>query len=307
MGQLDGRVALITGAGRGIGASLARVMAREGAHLVVNDLGGAVDGAGEDQAPAQQVVDEVTAAGGVAVANFGNVADHGDAEGMVQQTLDEYGRLDVLINVAGILRDRMVFNMTEQEWDAVVAVHLKGTYNTTRFAAIHWRQAREGHYRLINFTSVSGLHGSPGQPNYAAAKMGITGFTWSCANALHRYGVTANAIAPSAATRMLQDIPTGRQSGSMGDPADDPRRSPDNIAPPVVYLSSAASDWLSGRVIGVRGYKIQLYANPSIEREMIGSRPWTVDEVCSEMEGAFRSALEGGPVFPWAGLDPQIV
>ncbi|MCY3888074.1 MAG: SDR family NAD(P)-dependent oxidoreductase [Chloroflexi bacterium] len=307
MGQLDGRVALITGAGRGIGASLARVMAREGAHLVVNDLGGAVDGAGADQAPAQQVVDEITAAGGAAVANFGNVADHGDAEGMVQQALDEYGRLDVLINVAGILRDRMVFNMTEAEWDAVVAVHLKGTYNTTRFAAIHWRQAREGHYRLINFTSVSGLHGSPGQPNYAAAKMGITGFTWSCANALHRYGVTANAIAPSAATRMLQDIPTDRQSGSMGDPTDDPRRSPDNIAPPVVYLSSTASDWLSGRVIGVRGYKIQLYANPSIEREMIGSRPWTVDEACSEMEGAFRSALEGGPVFPWAGLDPQIV
>ena len=307
MGQLDGRVALITGAGRGIGASLARVMAREGAHIVVNDLGGAVDGAGADQAPAQQVVDEITAAGGAAVANFGNVADHGDAEGMVQQALDEYGRLDVLINVAGILRDRMVFNMTEAEWDAVVAVHLKGTYNTTRFAAIHWRQAREGHYRLINFTSVSGLHGSPGQPNYAAAKMGITGFTWSCANALHRYGVTANAIAPSAATRMLQDIPTDRQSGSMGDPTDDPRRSPDNIAPPVVYLSSTASDWLSGRVIGVRGYKIQLYANPSIEREMIGSRPWTVDEACSEMEGAFRSALEGGPVFPWAGLDPQIV
>ena len=307
MGQLDGRVALITGAGRGIGASLARIMAREGAHVVVNDLGGGVDGSGADQSPAQQVVNEITAGGGAAVANFGNVADHGDAEGMVQQALDEYGRLDVLINVAGILRDRMVFNMTEQEWDAVVAVHLKGTYNTTRFAAIHWRQAREGHYRLINFTSVSGLHGSPGQPNYAAAKMGITGFTWSCANALHRYGVTANAIAPSAATRMLQDIPTDRQSGSMGDPTDDPRRSPDNIAPPVVYLSSTASDWLSGRVIGVRGYKIQLYANPSIEREMISSQPWTVDGACSEMEGAFRSALEGGPVFPWAGLDPQIV
>lgn len=307
MGQLDGRVALITGAGRGIGASLARIMAREGAHVVVNDLGGGVDGSGADQAPAQQVVNEITAGGGAAVANFGNVADHADAEGMVQQALDEYGRLDVLINVAGILRDRMVFNMTEQEWDAVVAVHLKGTYNTTRFAAIHWRQAREGHYRLINFTSVSGLHGSPGQPNYAAAKMGITGFTWSCANALHRYGVTANAIAPSAATRMLQDIPTDRQSGSMGDPTDDPRRSPDNIAPPVVYLASTASDWLSGRVIGVRGYKIQLYANPSIEREMISAQPWTVDEACGEMEGAFRSALEGGPVFPWAGLDPQIV
>ena len=307
MGQLDGRVALVTGAGRGIGASLCRIMAREGAKVVVNDLGGGVDGSGTDQAPAQQVVDEIAKAGGTAVANFGNVAGYGDAEGMVQQALDEYGRLDILINVAGILRDRMVFNMTEDEWDAVVAVHMKGTYNTTRFAAIHWRQAREGHYRLINFTSVSGLHGSPGQPNYAAAKMGITGFTWSCANALHRYGVTANAIAPSAATRMLQDIPTDRQSGAMSDPANDPRRSPDNIASPVVYLASTASDWLSGRVIGVRGYKIQLYSNPTIEREMIGSQPWTVDQACAEMEGAFRSAVEGGPVFPWAGLDPQIV
>jgi len=307
MGQLDGRVALVTGAGRGIGASLSRIMAREGAQVVVNDLGGGVDGTGNDQAPAQQVVDEITKAGGAAVANFGSVADHGDAEGMIQQALDEYGRLDILINVAGNLRDRMVFNMTEEEWDAVVAVHLKGTYNTTRFASIHWRQAREGHYRLINFTSVSGLHGSPGQPNYAAAKMGITGFTWSCANALHRYGVTANAIAPSAATRMLQDIPTDRQSGAMADLASDPRRSPDNIASPVVYLASTASDWLSGRVLGVRGYKIQLYSNPTIEREMISDKPWTVDAACAEMEGAFRSAVEGGPVFPWAGLDPQIV
>ncbi len=307
MGQLDGRVVIITGAGRGIGASLARVMAGEGARVVVNDLGGAVDGAGADKAPASEVVDQIRADGGTAVANFGSVADNHDAEQMVTQALKEYGRLDVLINVAGILRDRMIFNMTEEEWDAVIAVHLKGTYNTTRYAAIHWRQAREGHYRLINFSSVSGLHGSPGQPNYAAAKMGIVGLTWSCANGLARYGVTANAIAPSAATRMLQDIPTDRQGTTMQNPADDPQRSPDNMAPPIVYLASTASDWLSGRVIGIRGYKIQLYSNPMIEREMISQEPWSVDECCAEMEGAFRSAVGGGPVFVWAGLDPQIV
>ncbi|HEY8837584.1 MAG TPA: SDR family NAD(P)-dependent oxidoreductase, partial [Dehalococcoidia bacterium] len=212
MGRLDGRVAIVTGAGRGIGASVARIMAREGASVVVNDVGVGVDGSGQDKGPAQDVVDEIRSAGGKAVACFDSVADHDAAERIVRTALDEFGGLDVLVNVAGILRDRMVFNMTEEEWDAVIAVHLKGTFNTTKFASIHWRTARKGNYRLINFTSESGLLGAPGQPNYAAAKMGIVGFTYSCANGLARYGVTANCISPRAATRMDGDDPPTRRA-----------------------------------------------------------------------------------------------
>ena len=170
-----------------------------GAKVVVNDLGGAVDGSGKDQGPAQEVADEITAAGGQAVANFGDISSYEQAEALIQQALDTYGGVDVLINVAGILRDRMLFNMTEKEWDDVIRVHLKGTFNTSKFASIHWRAERKGHYRMINFTSVSGLYGNPGQPNYSAAKLGIVGFTISSANALSRYGVTCNAISPRRA------------------------------------------------------------------------------------------------------------
>ncbi len=207
MGKLEGRVAIVTGAGRGIGASVAKMMAAEGAKVVVNDLGVDIDGSGGATGPADEVVEEIRSAGGEAVANGASVADHEAAEALIGTAIETYGKLDVLVNVAGILRDRMVFNLAEEDWDAVIDVHLKGTYNTSKFAAIYWRQAREGNYRLINFTSGSGLHGAPGQPNYAAAKMGIVGFTYSCANALTRYGVTSNAISPGAATRMTGTIP----------------------------------------------------------------------------------------------------
>jgi NAD(P)-dependent dehydrogenase (short-subunit alcohol dehydrogenase family) len=209
MTRLDGRVAIVTGAGRGIGRSVALLLARRGAAVVVNDLGAAVDGSGSDATPAQQVVKEITEAGGKAVANGADISDHAAAEGLVRDAIEGFGRLDVLVNVAGILRDRMVFNMAEQEWDDVIRVHLKGTFNTTKFAAAHWRSLREesAQNRIINFTSVSGLHGSPGQPNYAAAKMGIVGLTYSSANALAKYGVTVNAISPGAATRMTATVP----------------------------------------------------------------------------------------------------
>src|SRR6266581_4249384 len=212
MGRLDGRVAIVTGAGRGIGRSVATLLARQGAAVVVNDLGSAVDGSGSDAGPASVVAQEIGAAGGKAVANGADVSDHAAAEALAGTAIEQFGRLDVLVNVAGILRDRMVFNMTEEEWDDVIRVHLRGTFNTTKFAAAYWRSLRDpaAQNRIINFTSVSGLHGAPGQPNYAAAKMGIVGLTYSCANALRAYGVTVNAISPGAATRMTESVPTER-------------------------------------------------------------------------------------------------
>ena len=173
-GMLDGRVTIVTGAGRGIGAGVARLLASEGAKVVVNDLGGAVDGTGSDLGPAGEVVEEIKKHGGEAVVNGSDVSDFDQAEALVRQAIDTYGKLDVLVNVAGILRDRMIFNMSFEEWDAVVRVHLGGTFNTSRHAAAYWRELRnpEGHFRIINFTSGSGMHGAPGQPNYAAAKNG---------------------------------------------------------------------------------------------------------------------------------------
>jgi NAD(P)-dependent dehydrogenase (short-subunit alcohol dehydrogenase family) len=293
MGRLDGRVAIVTGAGRGIGASVARTLATQGASVVVNDLGVNVDGTGEDVSRAAQVVDEIRKAGGKAFANHDNVADHAAAENIIRTALNEFGRLDVLVNVAGILRDRMVFNMTEEEWDAVIAVHLKGTFNTSKFASIYWRTAREGDYRLINFTSESGIFGAPGQPNYAAAKAGIVGFTLSCANALGRYGVTANCISPRAATRMTGTIPQ-REGRNIPDPAEQ-ERSPDNVAPAVVYLASKESGWLTGRVVLAHGYHIGLFNEPKIEAELVSAGPWDIDTACEQMERAFKSHVEGDP------------
>ena len=215
--KLEGRVAIVTGAGRGIGASVAKLFANEGAKVVVADLGVDVDGSGSDTSLATQTVEDIKKNGGEAVVNSSDVGSFSDAEGLVQQAIDTYGKLDILVNVAGILRDRMVFNMTEEDWDAVVRVHMKGTFNTVRHASAYWRSQRnaDAHNRIINFTSGSGQHGGPGQPNYAAAKLGIVGFTYSCANALGRYGVTANAIGPGAATRMTSSIPDERRSGNL--------------------------------------------------------------------------------------------
>jgi len=238
------------------------------------------------------VVDEIVAAGGTAVVNGDDVSDHAAAERIIQCALDEFGQLDVLVNVAGILRDRMIFNMSKEEWDDVVRVHMTGTFNTSKFAAIQWRKERKGHYRIINFTSGSGLFGAPGQPNYAAAKMGIVGLTYSCANSLAAYGVTANAIAPGAATRMTDTIPGGRRR-QLSLTNDDPKRSPDNIAPPVVYLASTESDWLTGRVIGARGYQMTLYSNPEPIREISSPEPIELDDAFELIESTFKPAVEG--------------
>ena len=298
MGMLDGRVAIVTGAGRGIGAETAKLFASEGAKVVVNDLGGAVDGSGAAAAPADEVVAAIRDAGGEAVANYSSVSDYDASEGIVKDALDNFGDLDIVVNTAGILRDRMVFNMTEAEWDAVLDVHLKGHFNLTKYASIHWRSARKGHYRLINFSSVSGIFGAPGQPNYAAAKMGIVGFTYSCANALGRYGATANAISPGASTRMTDTVPEERRSATNVDSSEeDPQRSPANVAVPLVYIASEQSDWLNGQIVGASGYELQLFNKPAVIRQVRGTERWSVEGAAQQIEELFKPAVAGGGSF----------
>ena len=245
MGVLNDRVALVTGAGRGIGAAIAEGLAAEGAGVVVNDLGVDLEGGGSNAGPAKDVADGIVAKGGTAIHDNTNVTDFDGCEGMIQRTVEEFGRLDILVNVAGIVRDGMIFKMTEQQWDSVIDVHLKGTFNTTRHASTHWRENRGGQFRLINFVSGSGLFGAPAQPNYAAAKMGIIGLTFSCANALRGYGVTSNLIAPVATTLTAEGAREVKPSGacSEGEGARDAEREVDAgeaqrdqfIASPEVY------------------------------------------------------------------------
>ena len=207
----EGRVAIVTGAARGVGREHALLLAKEGAKVVVNDLGGAVDGSGADKTPAQNVVDEIVADGGEAVVNGDDVSSWNGAKNMIDQTLETYGKLDVLINNAGILRDRMLVNMTEEEWDSVIQVHLKGTFAPSRHAAAYWRGVSKEidgpvDGRIINTTSTSGIYGNLGQTNYGAAKAGIAAFTVIAARELRRIGVTVNAISPSAYTRMTDSL-----------------------------------------------------------------------------------------------------
>jgi NAD(P)-dependent dehydrogenase (short-subunit alcohol dehydrogenase family) len=292
VGSLDERVAIVTGSGRGIGRSVALLLARQGAAVVVNDLGASLDGSGTDTGPAGQVVTEITDAGGKAVANGADIADHEAAEDLVKTAISEFGRLDILVNVAGILRDRMIFNMTAEEWDAVIRVHLRGTFNTSKFAAAHWRSIRDeaANNRIINFTSVSGLHGAPGQPNYAAAKMGIVGLTYSLANSLGRYGATANAISPGAATRMTDSVPDERRRMPTSNASDE--RSPDNVAPVVAYLASERSRFITGQVIHSAGYEVSLYNKPTPLIRLIGNEPWGEEQLAAQIERTFPAALK---------------
>ena len=298
MGTLDGRVAIITGGGRGIGQAISKLFAAEGAQLVINDLGVNTDGTGGDEGPAHQTAEEIVAAGGAAVANGSDIAEASTGEDLVSTAIKEYGKLDVVVNVAGILRDRMIFNLSPEDWDAVIRVHLRGTYSTVRPASAYWREQRnpEGHYRIINFSSGSGLHGAPGQPNYAAAKLGIVGLTYSLANALGRYGVTANAIAPGAATRMTDSIPDDRRSTNIGSTTDEnPERSPNNVAPIVSYLASVDSDWASGRTFRAMGYAVGLYNNPEVISEVTSDGAWSLADLKSKVESTFKPIANGLP------------
>jgi NAD(P)-dependent dehydrogenase (short-subunit alcohol dehydrogenase family) len=304
MGILDGRVAIITGGGRGIGQSISRLFAAQGASLVINDLGGNPDGTGHDEGPARDVADELTASGAAAVSDSGDIADTDTGERLVQTAVDQFGKLDIVVNVAGILRDRMIFNLPPEDWDAVIRVHLRGHYSTIRPAAAYWRSQRNpaGNYRIINFSSGSGLHGSPGQPNYAAAKLGIVGLTYSLAQGLGRYGVTANAIAPGASTRLTDTIPDDKRAGaSIGDSAaPDPRMSPDNIAPICAYLASEQSSWLTGRTLSASGYTVGLYNNPEVIAEVGSDGPWSLDDLAAQLTSTFRPLADGVPYSAFA-------
>jgi NAD(P)-dependent dehydrogenase (short-subunit alcohol dehydrogenase family) len=288
MGALEGRVAIITGAGRGIGREHALLFAREGAHVVVNDLGGTPDGTGADASPAEEVVAEIQAIGGEAVANHDDVADGEGADRLVQQAIDTYGALHVLVNNAGILRDRMVFSMTDEEWDAVIRVHLRGHFMPTRAAARYWRQrSKDGDplkASVINTTSTSGLLSNPGQTNYGAAKTGIATFTEICQKELWRYGVRCNAIAPAARTRLTAPL------GGMGEAPETgfDRMAPENISPFVAYLATEDCP-IGGKVFFVFGGTVQLF------------QPWTVvDTIATDgawsLDGLAKEAAKWGEV-----------
>jgi NAD(P)-dependent dehydrogenase (short-subunit alcohol dehydrogenase family) len=250
----EGRVCIVTGAGRGLGREYAQSLARHGAKVVVNDLGGSRDGTGTDTGPAQEVVDEITATGGEAAANNDDVSSWDGAASLVQQAIDTFGGLDVLVNNAGILRDRMLFSMTEEEWDGVIRVHLKGTFAPSHHAAAYWRErSKSGEpvdARLVNTTSVSGLYANVGQTNYGAAKAGIATFTQIAAQELSRYGVTVNAIAPGALTRLTGDLEI----------TDEIRQSfaPTWVAPVITWLASSDSADITGQVIEASGLTLAI-------------------------------------------------
>ncbi|MER5182457.1 SDR family NAD(P)-dependent oxidoreductase [Streptomyces sp. NPDC002896] len=257
MGILDGKVAIVTGGGRGLGRAHCLALAEAGATVVVNDPGAGVHGERTGDSPADDVVAEITKLGGRAVANHGSVTDWAATEAVVEDTVAEFGRLDIVVNNAGIVRDRMLFSMSEAEFDAVIAVHLKGTFALTRHACAYWREAsKRGERvagRVINTTSGTGLFGNQGQSNYGAAKAGIAGLTVLTALEMRRYGVTANAISPIAATRMTEGLSVGAslQAADDFDPRD-----PANASGVVVYLASDAAAWLTGQVLRIEGNRL---------------------------------------------------
>ena len=285
MGALDGRVAVITGAGRGLGREHAMLFAAEGAKVVVNDLGGGPDGSGSDVTQAQQVAEEVRAAGGEAVANSDDVTSADGGERMIQQAIDEFGALHVLVNNAGILRDRTIVNMTEGEWDDVIRVHLRGHFMPTRAAARYWReQSKAGNSlqpSLINTTSTSGLFNNPGQSNYGSAKTGIATLTIIAQQELGRYGVRANAIAPAARTRLTLATP-GISDDIVRAPAEGfDAWDPANVSPFVAYLATADCP-IKGRIFFVAGGGIHLFQPFAIIDSVTKEGRWTVAELATE-------------------------
>ncbi len=289
--RLQGKVAVITGGGRGIGRGIALLMAQEGAAVVVNDLGGEVSGGGGSASAADTVVGEIKSAGGQAVANYDSVADFAAAEHIVATAVKAFGHLDILVNNAGILRDRMIFNLSEEDWDAVIAVHLKGSFNCTRHATRQMREQKSAG-RIISMSSTSGLYGNSGQANYGAAKDGIAGLTRVVSRDVGKYGITVNAIAPAAATRMTatvsqkaREIRQQRGVASMGSEAraalPRPQLEPDDVAPFATYLASDAAANINGQTFVVMGGIISLLNYPAPVRTITAPGRWTPEEIAA--------------------------
>ena len=291
MPSLDGKVAIVTGAGRGIGREHALALARAGARVVVNDLGATLAGEGADATPAQQVVAEIEEVGGGAVANGGDVADFAEAEVLVREAVETFGRLDILVNNAGITRDRMLVNMTEEEWDSVIAVHLKGHFAPTRHAAAHWRERSKAgedvHARVINTSSPSGVFGNVGQANYGAAKAGIAGFTLIAAQELARYGVTVNCLAPNARTRMTEaafgEIPVPEDGFDAMDPG--------NMSPIVVALCADEAQNVTGQCFFVYGGAVNVLRGWDAGELFARDERWDADDFLAQLRERFPDGL----------------
>jgi NAD(P)-dependent dehydrogenase (short-subunit alcohol dehydrogenase family) len=283
MPSLEGKVAIVTGAGRGIGREHALALARAGAKVVVNDVGASLEGEGTDATPAQGVVNEIVAAGGQAVASYDNVSNFASAEHMVKRAVERYGTLDILVNNAGILRDRMLVNMTEEEWDAVVAVHLKGHFAPMRHAAAYWRERSKAgddvRARVINTSSPSGVFGNIGQANYGAAKAGIAGLTLIAAQELGRYGVTVNAIAPNARTRMTEEAFGELPPPEAGfDPLD-----PANMSPIVVALCADETQAITGQCFFVWGGVVNVLRSWDVSEPLVAEGRWDADDLVAQL------------------------
>jgi NAD(P)-dependent dehydrogenase (short-subunit alcohol dehydrogenase family) len=293
--HLDGKVAIVTGGAGGMGSWICKIFAEQGARVIVADTGADVEGRmGMDSARVDAVVKEITDAGGTATGMIGDVAEMEQAERLVSTALERYGRLDILVCAHGILRDRMIFNMTEDDWDGSIRAHLKGCFTTTKFAAIHWRQTRAGG-RVIYFTSAAGIRGSAGQPNYSAAQQAKVGLMLSNARALGRYGVTANCISPLASTRMTDSIPSrdGQGSGSTAGASESAvgtATDPKNVVPVIVFLASDAGAEVTGRVFGATGHRISVWHEPEWESAIYSETPfWDIDKLFEVMPEALNA------------------
>ena len=300
MGMMDGKVAVVTGAGGGIGRATALELAANGAKVVVNDIGGTVTGEGRDSGPAQRVVAEITQAHGAgrAVANTGSVASWEDAQKMVQDAIDNFGRIDFVVNNAGILRDRMFHYMSIEEWDAVMKVHLYGAFYVSRAAVPHFRKQESGAY--VHITSTSGLIGSVGQTNYAAAKLGIAGLSRCIAMDMQRYNIRSNCIGPHAFSRMIETVP-GQTEEQMKQRAE--RTKPDHIAKLISFLGTDAAAKVSGQIFGVRGNEVYLYNQPRPIRIIARPDGWTSEKLAEHwlpaVEKAFTPLERTRDVYPW--------
>jgi len=283
MGMLDGKVAVITGAGRGLGKSHALLMAQEGAKIVINDIGSEWDGTGKATGPADDVVKEIKDAGGQAVSNFESVTDFQGAKRIIDCAIDNFGKLDILVNNAGFLRDKMTFNMSQEEWDAVIDVHLTGTFNCGRWACSYFReQGKAGKLqsgRIINTMSHAGLLGNAGQPNYASAKLAIGALTMVWAREMEKYKVTSNAIVPMARTRMTTQ--TTSVAGMFGEAKEGEfdEMAPENVSPLVAYLGSDHAQNITGRWLSIRGGKLELWLPPQFGKGIDIGRRWTPKEI----------------------------